>query len=78
MKTALTSVIGIAIAAGAFAQTAPPYHLNTELSPSGSIELSWEMSPPEGLVENFDDNLAQDFDWWTEVDPISWTDCLRF
>jgi hypothetical protein len=35
------------------------------MSPGGEVELTWEVGPLDGLAEDFEDNLAQDFVWWT-------------
>ncbi len=48
-----------------FGQAIPPYHLHPELSQGGIIQLSWEPGPAEGLIEDFEDGIAQDFKWWT-------------
>lgn len=67
MKTVWIAVtIWTLVVCRAFAQTAiPPYHLETELSLGGIVNLTWELAPAEGLVEDFEDDLAQDFCWWT-------------
>jgi Secretion system C-terminal sorting domain len=48
-----------------FSQTPPPYHLNVVAEQTGTVSMTWEISPAQGLIENFDDDFAQDFNWYT-------------
>lgn len=58
-------ILGLFITFVAFPQAIPPVHLQTELSPGGIVDLSWESGPHDGLIENFEDDIAQDFHFWT-------------
>jgi len=66
MKTAFMLVLGIAITIGVFSQTVPPpIHTIAQLSLGGSVQLTWDQGPINGLAEDFEDGIAQDFIWRT-------------
>ncbi|MCB2213401.1 hypothetical protein KQI52_14900 [bacterium] len=65
MKFFFHIVVLLVLAELGFAQAIPPYHLETVLSPGGIVQFSWEPGPVEGLIEDFEDGIAQDFEWWT-------------
>ena len=65
MKTTCLLVVGLAFASCVCAQSIPPYHLSTSLNPGGEVQLIWELAPLAGLNEDFEDGIAQGFDWWT-------------
>jgi hypothetical protein len=60
-------VVALLIIPSAFAQVAPPMHVDANLSPAGGVQLNWESGPPEGLVEDFTDGIAQDFLFHTPI-----------
>ncbi len=45
-----------------FGQAIPPINLNAELLQAGEVSLTWE-EPPDGLFEDFNDGVAQGFEW---------------
>ncbi len=56
-------VLGLLVAGMAFGQAIPPMNLQAEVLTAGDVELTWE-EPPEGLVEDFNDGLAQGFEFF--------------
>ncbi len=63
MRTYLVLLLGLLIVGSAFGQAVPPINLQAELLQGGNVSLTWD-PPPDGLVEDFEDGLAQDFDWF--------------
>lgn len=52
-------------ASSATAQLVPAYHLDATVIQDGAIILTWEWGPVDGLYDDFEDNIAQDFQFWT-------------
>ncbi len=46
-------------------QVVPPINLEAELLQAGEVALTWD-APPDGLVEDFEDGLAQDFEFYPD------------
>ncbi|MCB2211829.1 hypothetical protein KQI52_06935 [bacterium] len=65
MRNITLLIFGLFFGTSLFSQAIPPYHLHHELSQGGVVQLSWESGPVEGLIEDFEDEIAQDFEWWT-------------
>ncbi|MCB2213384.1 T9SS type A sorting domain-containing protein [bacterium] len=63
MKHVVMLVLGLLVAGMAFGQAVPPMNLQAEVMTAGDVELTWE-EPPEGLVEDFEDGLAQGFEFF--------------
>lgn len=61
-------MIAMAVSPAA-AQVVPPIDLNAELLQGGQVALTWA-EPPDGLFEDFEDGVAQDFEFLPEP---SWT-----
>jgi Secretion system C-terminal sorting domain len=60
MKHLFMIVFGLLLVGGAFSQVIPPINLQAELLQAGGVDLTWE--EPGGLVEDFEDGLAQGFE----------------
>ncbi|MCB2213387.1 T9SS type A sorting domain-containing protein [bacterium] len=63
MKTIAGVMTAILLAACAFGQAIPPINLNADLLLAGEVSLTWE-PPPDGLVEDFNDGVADGFDYY--------------
>ncbi len=48
----------------AWSQSNPPINLRTHVQPGGIVTLNWD-EPFDGLYEDFEDSIAQDFEWLT-------------
>ncbi len=63
MRTSITALLIVFILTGAcIAQVIPPVNLSAELLQAGQVALTWD-APPDGLVEDFEDDIAQGFEW---------------
>jgi Secretion system C-terminal sorting domain len=52
-------------ASSSFSQVVPPINLSAELLQGGNVALSWD-PPPDGLVEDFEDGIADGFDYYPD------------
>lgn len=63
MRRAGFVVVVLLVAAGLVTAQTPPVNLQGELMVGGEVQLTWD-PPPEGLNEDFEDGVADDFGFY--------------